>query len=155
MNAKVNDRFSYDLDIPDELSVRRLGENRYTIVDRGKSLEIEVLETDFRNGFAKLAMDGFVFRVLLEDELATTIRLIRQKSSVQSGIHEVTAPIPGVIKSINLDGNGIDTGETLLVLEAMKMENAIQAPMAASEVKFQVNPGDRVVKGQVLCTLVQ
>ncbi len=156
MKAKVNDRFSYELDFSAEFSASDLGDNRYDVVHQDNRYMIEVLETDFRKGSMKLAMNGFVFHVLLEDDLARTIRLIRQRSAVHSGEYKVIAPIPGVIKRIcQKNGSDVKDGEDLLVLEAMKMENAIQAPMNAAKVKYQVKPGDRVSKGQILCILIQ
>jgi methylmalonyl-CoA carboxyltransferase small subunit len=61
------------------------------------------------------------------------------------------SPISGiVVKVASQPGQQIQTGDTLLVLEAMKMETNITAPVAGKIAKINVNQGDGVQSGQVL-----
>ena len=66
----------------------------------------------------------------------------------------VTAPMPGVVFDI-LKGPGdpVEEGETVLVLEAMKMEMAIAAPCEGVVAEILVAKGDQVTAGQALATL--
>ena len=156
MKARVNDRCEYENLHKPDLKVKSLGPNRYLLVQNGRSVTLEVLEFDARAKFCEVAMNGFVFQVNLEDELDSIVHRIRQQSETTSGDVVLTAPIPGMIKSLSdREGQPIQAGEPILVLEAMKMENAIQAPVDADEVRFHVKPGDRVSKGQKLFTLSQ
>ncbi len=50
-------------------------------------------------------------------------------------------------------GDSVEEGETVLVLEAMKMEMAIAAPAAGVVSEILVSKGDQVTSGQVLATL--
>lgn len=154
MKARVNDRFEYELlRIPD-LKVKSLGVNRYLLTQNRRSATLEVLKFDVRTKCCELAMNGFVFEINLVDALDSIVHRIRQQSETTSGDVVQTAPMPGMIKSLNdHGGNPIEAGEPILVLEAMKMENAIQAPVDADEVMFHVKAGDRVIKGQKLFTL--
>jgi len=61
------------------------------------------------------------------------------------------SPINGiVVKVAAQEGQQIQPGDTLLILEAMKMETAITAPNAGKVVKIRVGPGDGVTAGQIL-----
>jgi methylmalonyl-CoA carboxyltransferase 1.3S subunit len=61
------------------------------------------------------------------------------------------SPINGiVVKVAAQEGQQIQTGDTLLILEAMKMETAITAPNGGRVVKVRVGAGDGVTAGQIL-----
>lgn len=68
---------------------------------------------------------------------------------IASGV--IVAPMPGKIISVQVtQGQEIAAGETLLVVEAMKMENNITAPMAGIVASLSVTPGQEVESGQQL-----
>jgi propionyl-CoA carboxylase alpha chain len=63
----------------------------------------------------------------------------------------VLAPMPGIILSITVkEGDEVNAGDTMLVLEAMKMENEIHAPRAGKIKKVHVSAGAEVRSGSVL-----
>ncbi len=66
----------------------------------------------------------------------------------------VTAPMPGMIISYEKNvGDEIEEGDTVLVLEAMKMENALPAPVSGTIKAINFSSGDSVAKGDVLCVI--
>ncbi|TWU37244.1 acetyl-CoA carboxylase biotin carboxyl carrier protein subunit [Novipirellula artificiosorum] len=66
----------------------------------------------------------------------------------------ITSPMAGVILSIDVEeGESVEDGQLLLVLEAMKMENQIIAPAAATVKSLLVAVGESVQDGQVLVEL--
>ena len=66
----------------------------------------------------------------------------------------VKAPLPGTISSISVKvGDQVNVGDTVLVLEAMKMQNNIEAEYAGTVTSIVVNPGDSVMEGAVLLTI--
>lgn len=66
----------------------------------------------------------------------------------------VKAPLPGVVtKVLVAAGQAVKKGETVLVLEAMKMENNITAEADGSVTGICVAPGDSVMEGTVLLTI--
>ena len=64
------------------------------------------------------------------------------------------SPLPGVILDIRIkEGDTVAVGQTLVVLEAMKMENNIDSDRAGVVKSIKVNRGDSVLEGDVLITL--
>jgi methylmalonyl-CoA carboxyltransferase small subunit len=55
-----------------------------------------------------------------------------------------------VVKAIAQVGQTLQVGDVLLVLEAMKMETSVTAPVAGKVAAIKVGPGDSVQSGQVL-----
>ncbi|MEJ2040255.1 MAG: pyruvate carboxylase subunit B [Desulfosarcinaceae bacterium] len=66
----------------------------------------------------------------------------------------MTAPMPGMIVSYAKNvGDSVSQGETVVVLEAMKMENALPAPASGTVKAINFKSGDSVAKGDVLCVI--
>jgi oxaloacetate decarboxylase alpha subunit/pyruvate carboxylase subunit B len=66
----------------------------------------------------------------------------------------MTAPMPGMIVNYEKKvGDTVTEGETVVILEAMKMENALPAPIAGSVLAINFKSGDTVAKGDVLCVI--
>ncbi len=66
----------------------------------------------------------------------------------------LNAPMPGMIISYEKNvGDSINEGETVVILEAMKMENALPAPASGTIKSINFSSGDSVAKGAVLCVI--
>jgi oxaloacetate decarboxylase alpha subunit/pyruvate carboxylase subunit B len=66
----------------------------------------------------------------------------------------LTAPMPGMIVAYKKNvGDEVTEGETVLILEAMKMENALTAPCSGTIKTLNFDSGDSVAKGDVLCVI--
>jgi biotin carboxyl carrier protein len=79
------------------------------------------------------------------------------RSRVHGGHHaagELTAPMPGQVRAVNVsEGEAVRKGQTLLVLEAMKMEIRIHSPQDGVVKKLFVKQGQTVEREQVLIEL--
>ncbi|HHK74070.1 MAG TPA: biotin/lipoyl-binding protein, partial [Rhizobiales bacterium] len=72
-----------------------------------------------------------------------------EAASPESGC--ITAPMPGKILQMEMnEGQSLKKGETLVILEAMKMEHALKAPYDARVLQIRVKDGDQVEEGAVL-----
>lgn len=67
---------------------------------------------------------------------------------------ELAAPMPGMIVSYEKKvGDTVEAGETMVILEAMKMENALPAPASGTVKAINYSSGDSVAKNDVLCVI--
>ncbi len=71
-----------------------------------------------------------------------------------SGAGTVTAPLPGTVLSINCKiGDTVKASDAVIILEAMKMENAINAGRDGKVTDIRIKQGDSVLEGDVLLTI--
>lgn len=92
-----------------------------------------------------IALDGTVYETTL------TRKYAQRKPFVPKDPSRLTAIIPGLILDLLVKpGDQVDSGQSLLVLEAMKMQNHIAAHDAGTIKAIHVAPGDTVAKGQLL-----
>jgi acetyl/propionyl-CoA carboxylase alpha subunit len=92
------------------------------------------------------------FQILSDRDL-----LLRNLTNEESGHHrhaEIKAPMPGlVVKVLAKRGDSLKRGETVVILEAMKMENEIRVSQDSEVADVLVKEGDIVEKGQVITAL--
>ena len=112
-----------------------------------------------------LEVNGTKYEVKMKDEVkkTKTPTLVRSalkpaaapaKMSVSSTKTKITCPIPGVILSLNIKiGDTLTVGDTMLVLEAMKMENNITAEKAGIVSAIHIGVGDQVLQGALMIEL--
>jgi biotin carboxyl carrier protein len=66
-------------------------------------------------------------------------------------VKDLKAPMPGLIREIKVkEGDVIQAGDAVLILEAMKMENVLKAPAPAVVKSIKVQSGDKVEKNTLL-----
>lgn len=133
---------------------------QYKFKVNGNKYTVDIKKTE--DNLVELEVNGTAYQVELEKEVKATKtpRIVRSPAkkaaapSVAGKAKSVKAPLPGTILSVDVKvGDTIKHGDKLLVMEAMKMENNINAD-ASGEVKaIKVSPGDNVLQGDVLVEL--
>lgn len=141
-------------------------EYNYKIKGQDFNVKIENVEGDI----AKVEVNGIQFDVQLEKPVAQPKPVVRavaapvktveapkaavEAAQVAAGVTVVSAPLPGTINDIKVTvGQAVKKGETLIVLEAMKMENNIDCERDGKIASVNVNKGDTVMEGSVLVTI--
>ncbi|MFA8436371.1 MAG: biotin/lipoyl-containing protein [Marinifilaceae bacterium] len=132
---------------------------KFTI--KGQQYEVEI--KDFEGTTAKIDVNGTIYDVEVEAEMkkAKTPTLVRKPvvtkpgegkiAKAGAGATVVKAPLPGSIFKINVAvGDTINPGDTLLVMEAMKMENNVLAEKGGTVKAIKVSVGDSVLQDDVL-----
>ena len=133
---------------------------RATVGD--KTVDVEIIRA--QDGQLELLIDGERVMAYVSADGAKrwvtvkgqTLMLTKSTSAKRRGAgHDhgsgLVAPMPGLVRSVNVaEGEAVSKGQTLLVLEAMKMEIRIQAPRDGSVKKLLVQPGQTVEREQVL-----
>jgi biotin carboxyl carrier protein len=100
--------------------------------------------------FCTVTLGGQRYRVQVEDERAR--RAGERRATIgEAGEAEVASPMPGVVVAVLVEaGQEVRTGEGLLILEAMKMENEIRAQRNGVVEAVHVTPGQRVGQDDLL-----
>ena len=106
----------------------------------------------------EVVVDGWRFELLVEDEVRAALRerASRDRTAAGSagGRLEIRAIIPGRIVSVAVAaGDTVQAGQTLLAVEAMKMQNELRAPRAGTVKQMPVGTGSTVELGDVLVVL--
>lgn len=77
--------------------------------------------------------------------------LVSTEPPLSGGDGRVKAPIPGLVTQLAVSqGQAVKAGQTLLLLEAMKMENEIRAPRSGQVCAIHISPGEIVARGALL-----
>ena len=99
-----------------------------------------------------VTLAGHSFHMELEDERERAAQLAARAAAKGGG--PVKAVMPGVVVQLLVkEGDTVEEGAPLLVLEAMKMQNEIAAPSSAVVQRVHVESGQAVGAGEVLVTL--
>jgi len=81
-------------------------------------------------------------------------KVITKPATKSTGGYKVVSPLPGTIVSISVKaGDTVKAADTVVVLEAMKMENAIHAGRDGVVKSIEVQAGDAVLEGAALITI--
>jgi biotin carboxyl carrier protein len=93
--------------------------------------------------------------VEVEDEREKRLRAALGASSYEHHEFFLKAPMPGLVISVPVEqGQPVEKGEVLLVLESMKMQNELRSPRTGTVNRVRVKPGDRVEKKETLLSVV-
>ena len=77
-----------------------------------------------------------------------------KKAPASAAGKPVTAPLPGTINDIKVKvGDKVSAGDTVVILEAMKMQNNIETETSGTIASINVNKGDAVMEGDTLVTI--
>jgi acetyl-CoA/propionyl-CoA carboxylase biotin carboxyl carrier protein len=108
-----------------------------------------------------IEVDGRRFEVRTlkpEPAFAELARRRRERSragaSTVEGRDAVVSPMQGTVLAVEVaEGDDVETGQVICVVEAMKMENEVHAPRSGRVSELTVAPGDPVKTGQVICII--
>ncbi|HEU5229356.1 MAG TPA: biotin/lipoyl-containing protein [Ktedonobacteraceae bacterium] len=129
----------------------------YSVLIGGTSYEVlvrRIIKADERDSQTyEILIEGQRFEVKVEDERTRKLAgLVR--SGAHSGAATVQAPMPGLVVSTPLaPGAQVAQGQTVVVLEAMKMENDLASPISGTLTEVRVQKGQAVDQGEILAVI--
>ena len=131
--------------------------------------EYKVAVGDIENNVAQVYVNGAPYKVELEQNVAVPAvkrpkpaaaprtesgEKVITKPASTGGAGAVKAPLPGDIIDVTVKvGDTIKNGDTVVILEAMKMENNIHTDRDGVVKSIEVSKGDSVLEGAVLLTI--
>ncbi|HJC93085.1 MAG TPA: biotin/lipoyl-binding protein [Candidatus Phocaeicola excrementigallinarum] len=134
-------------------------EYRYKI--NGNLYKVAVGDIE-ENNHVRVEVNGTAYMVELEKKKAPKIKPVLRTASTSpaapppaisrpapiGGVSAVRSPLPGVILEIKVkEGDAVKRGQTLMILEAMKMENDIKADRDGKVTAIKVSKGESILEG--------
>lgn len=160
--ATTGDR-SYEIEINSEHEVvvdgKRLpvdfqsvaGQPVYSLIVGGRSYEAYVHPSE--EGL-DVVLGGRLYHVAIEDERERRLRRATSGAVPRVGDYHLRAPMPGLVVAVPVaEGQKVERGDDLVILESMKMQNELKAPREGLVSHVRIRPGDRVDQNQILVTL--
>jgi biotin carboxyl carrier protein len=141
---------------------------KFTI--NGNEYDTEIVSIE--DNIAEIVVNGTTYSVEIEQKLQSvkTPKLMRSVAvpstdshpsvsktaspSAPKGTGSIKSPLPGVILDIYVrEGDSVKIGQKLLMLEAMKMENNINADKEGRVASIKISKGDNVMEGDILIVI--
>jgi biotin carboxyl carrier protein len=129
------------------------GGNVYSLLVDGASHTL--LAERGGSGVWNLQLRGRLHRAEVVDDRTKVMRDMNTAGTIAKGPAPVRAPMPGLVVKVEVEeGESVEKGSGLLVVEAMKMENELMATVAGRVGTIHVVAGQTVEKGEVLMDML-
>ncbi|MFF8228806.1 ATP-binding protein [Streptomyces caelestis] len=120
-----------------------------TVTEDQVTVTLDGVRHTFHRAADWLGRDGDAWHVRDHDPVAASLT-----RAAHAGADSLTAPMPGTVTVVKVAvGDEVTAGQSLLVVEAMKMEHVISAPHAGKVTELDVTPGTTVAMDQVLAVI--
>jgi len=127
------------------------GQPVYSLLVDGQSAEAYVYPGEEK---WEVLLMGRQFPVMVEDERDRRLRAAAGGSVSETGEYHLKAPMPGMVVSVLVkEGQVIEKGQVVLILESMKMQNELKSPRAGSVGRLRVKAGESVEQRQTLLSV--
>lgn len=135
---------------PTNYDIIKMPNGGYNLLLDNKSYSIQVQHKNPSTGDISLLINGRSVDAKLQNKLAELLKSMGMESGKKK-LKELKAPMPGLVLDVLVkSGDTVVAGQELLVLEAMKMENAIKSPQDGVIGEISIHKQDKVEKNQIL-----
>ncbi|MFT7049804.1 MAG: biotin carboxyl carrier protein [Psychroserpens sp.] len=152
---KVNVNSSLNFDISEtessQLNSIKVSENAYHVLYDNTSFKAEISTSNFNKKLIQVKVNNTNYNIHIFNELDSLIKEMGFELGSSKTVNDIKAPMPGLILEISVKiGQKVEENDTLLILEAMKMENVLTSPRAGVIKSISVAKGDAVDKNKLL-----
>ncbi|MBT8218278.1 MAG: acetyl-CoA carboxylase biotin carboxyl carrier protein subunit [Bacteroidia bacterium] len=146
--------FTHEDKVIRNMDAVKTGPDRIHLIENGINYDIQLIAMNFVQRTMTVSVNGAYHEMSITDEYDQLLQDMGLEISSSQRMTDVRAPMPGLILDVMVHkGQHIKTGDELVILEAMKMENVLQAASDGTVKSVEVNRGDTVEKTQVLIEL--
>jgi biotin carboxyl carrier protein len=127
------------------------GQPVFSLILDGKSYESYVYQGDED---WQVLLRGHLYPVLVEDEREKRLRAAAGGNVAEGGEFLLKAPMPGLVVAVPVkEGDNVEKGQVLVILESMKMQNELKAPRAGRVERIRVKSGESVEQKQTILSV--
>ncbi|MCO5247612.1 MAG: acetyl-CoA carboxylase biotin carboxyl carrier protein subunit [Chitinophagales bacterium] len=149
IRIEENKLFLNDNEISIDMS--KISDEKFNVIKDYRSYNLELVKADFEEKTFTIKVNDDIFELNLKDELDLQLDKMGMSKNESEKIDKIIAPMPGlVLKVFTTVGQEVKKGDSLLILEAMKMENIIKSPGSGIVKEIKVKEQDAIEKNHVL-----
>lgn len=143
--------FSFNQKSIDELDLFKNSGNNLHLIHENNSHQATLIASNYLNGTYSIRVNSNMYEVEIQRPVNNIIHKMGYADRSAKTVNAVKAPMPGIIIDLKVEkGQTVKEGDTLLILEAMKMENAILCPRDTTIKEVYTSVGDTVDKNKLL-----
>ena len=154
--VKTGDNLTFEINNPDveNLDIIQNNDGSFNLIYDNKSYLLDIIDSNINEKTYTIAVNGKEIELNIKDSLDQMLDKMGFSNNKKHGLGEIKSPMPGMVLHIDVEeGQEIEKGDTLLVLEAMKMENLIKAHANGTVKAIKVKEGEAVSKNQILLVM--
>jgi len=137
------EQFSWD--------VLQIKDNSFSVIKNNKSYNVEILSVNRDEKRFFIKVNGLKYKLNVKDKYDELLHSLGMDNLTNQKVGDLKAPMPGLVLDVSVsEGEEVKKGDTLLILEAMKMENVIKSPTDGVIKKIAINKGEAVEKNQLI-----
>lgn len=159
--VKVNEKYDFEFEIHngrihyrgEEISVayQSTGPNTAHVLHQNKSYRVELVEYLKAEKKLLIKVNSREYRIELTDRYDDLLHKLGLDKTASNRVTELKAPMPGLVLNVFVkESQQVSKGDTLVILEAMKMENIIKSPVDGLIKTIRIKNGDKLEKNQVV-----
>jgi biotin carboxyl carrier protein len=161
MQAKINDQFSYDVSYKNQrftinekeiiTDIQLQANGSYNLLMNHKSYNIQVEKVDKNQKEMVINVNQSRYTVAIKEDIDLLLEKMGINLNANQKAAPLKAPMPGmVLKVLVTEGQDVQKGDSLLILEAMKMENVLKASSNGKIKAIKAIEQTAVEKGAIL-----
>lgn len=161
LKIKVNNKFNFEVESNNgditidgqaiDKDLLRIDNRTFHIIHKGKSYHAELVSINRDDKTCAVKVGTNIYSMQITDQYDELLHQLGMDNLTANKISEIKAPMPGlVIRILASEGDQVEKGGNLFVLEAMKMENVIKSVSDVKIKSVKVKAGDKVEKNQVV-----
>lgn len=147
LNNQQTEAVVDDTNMPLEIIIQKNGRMLFRMGTR--LYKIDNIDVNEQN--VSFSVNGKYFETTVKDEQDLLLEKLGFHAGAIASTSSLNAPMPGkILELLITDGDSVEEGQPVLILEAMKMENELKSPSKGVISKLHIQQGENVEKNQIL-----